>query len=157
MDDRTLICSFEVPGKLVPWSVPTVVGRSGRRGAIKEPRLVAFQADVAYRARLAMAGRKPAEGPVELLLWLWRRADPAKGERPGDWWWEATARAGSPDRTNLAKGIEDALQGVVFANDNQVVRGDAVKRLAEADGCKVVAYALADPAALRNIRTVSAS
>jgi Holliday junction resolvase RusA-like endonuclease len=36
-----------------------------------------------------------------------------------------------PDRTNYLKGFEDALQGIVYVNDSQVVDGPILKEYAD--------------------------
>ena len=135
-----VVCSFALDGELVPWSAPEVVERrtkAGRRvrGAKKNPHLEAFQAEVALRAEVAMGGKPPTGGPVELILWLWRRAP--RGRKPGDWWDKR------PEASNLLKGIEDALSGVVYADDRQVVMQRTVKKYGTADGCRIVVCSLA--------------
>jgi Holliday junction resolvase RusA-like endonuclease len=118
----TLIVRFEVPGRAVPWKVPTV---TKRRGAFKDKRLVAWQETVAEYARAAMAGREPYAGPVRL-----------------DVRFEIKRRAGSmPDRTNCLKAAEDALQGIVFTNDRLVIGGDSERVAGERDLMVVVCWA----------------
>jgi Holliday junction resolvase RusA-like endonuclease len=62
-----------------------------------------WEALVADVARLAMRGRPPLEGPVELTLRFYRQD---RRRCDGD---------------NLTKCLLDAMQGRVFENDDQVV------------------------------------
>lgn len=87
------------------------------------------EAYVRLLASQAMAGRPPLEGPLELRL-------AAIFEPPRSWSKRKTAAAlcgliqptGRPDATNVAKLIEDALNGVVYRDDAQIVRLSASKR-----------------------------
>lgn len=97
------IARFSVPGRPVPWSVPPKLRR-------KSPRLVAWQRSVRLWAGSEMAGRLPHDGPVRLHVVFHL----LRGKRPGD-------------TSNYFKGTEDALQGVVFLNDTQVVETSALR------------------------------
>jgi Holliday junction resolvase RusA-like endonuclease len=56
------------------------------------------------------------EGKVELDLYFWRRRDEYVTPQA------RTHRKHEADGTNLSKATEDALQGVLFKNDKDVVR-----------------------------------
>jgi len=96
----TLLMQIVIPERAVPWSAADV----GRGHGYKDPRLEAWQAEVAMKTGVARRVRQPYEGPVEVNV----VARFAKGP--------------IPDTTNVMKGIEDAMQGVVYANDRQVIR-----------------------------------
>ncbi len=100
-----VVC-FHVPGRPVPWSVPTVFRNGGSK---KNARLIAWQQTVGMFARLAMHGRELHAGPVEIAV-------VATIAAPRD------RRYRDPDCTNIVKAIEDALQGIVIVNDRQVCR-----------------------------------
>jgi Holliday junction resolvase RusA-like endonuclease len=99
----TEIATFRVPYRPVPWSVPNVRGRR----TVKNAPLAKWQTRVATAARLAMDGRGPYHGHVKILL-KFALVPATNGSEP-DW-------------TNLAKGAEDAIQGIVIGNDRKVVR-----------------------------------
>jgi Holliday junction resolvase RusA-like endonuclease len=98
----------------------------GRRKAIKDPSLKAWQTTVALFSRLAMAGRKPHEGPVALGLDF----DLAR------------LATSNPDTTNILKAFEDALQNICFVNDSQVVRVLMARHDREPEGVDVAVWAL---------------
>jgi Holliday junction resolvase RusA-like endonuclease len=101
--------------------------RTNGRRFFKDPNTQAFQDALALSAKVAMRGREPFAGPVELLVvsvlpvppsWSTRRRLAAlKGEiRPTD----------KPDADNLIKQM-DALNRIVWRDDAQVVDGRSVK------------------------------
>lgn len=45
-----------------------------------------------------------------------------------------------PDLTNLQKGVEDALTGIVFADDSLVVRVEATKEFVDPPGVQIELY-----------------
>lgn len=97
----THLITFMVEAHPVPWKV-------SRRGT-KPPHLVEWQKRVNDEARVAWGFNTPAhEGPVGLSMWFYL-TDPGENE------------SHLPDLTNLEKGVEDALQGVVIRNDRKVV------------------------------------
>lgn len=110
---------FHVAGRPVPWSAPHTT-RTGH--AYKGKRLVAWQKLVKDSAAVAMRGRPPHAGPVEIELTFHM----------------APSRNGScGDLSNLVKGTEDALQGVVIVNDRQVCKATMRRRKSAIDGARV--------------------
>lgn len=110
--------AFVVPGKPVPYqrTIPVTKDRYGRylrklRGVKPEPMRV-FQAKVQTCARLAGV-RMVASGPVQLFVisYLKRLPDAANS---GDW-------------DNYGKAISDALNGIAYTDDCQVVVGLTMK------------------------------
>lgn len=101
-----------------PWAVgPVGTGRkNGKVYAYIGPnaQLVAYQN--AVREQLGDREISPLVGDVELTFFFWRRLDTyltPHGRK---------AHKEEADSTNLQKGLEDALQGILFANDRSVKR-----------------------------------
>lgn len=94
------VLSFDVVGRPVPKQSFRVVGKGGYR----DPRVTAWQDLVAAAAVLAMQGRAVMTGKLiaELSFYIPER-------RKGD-------------LDNLSKGVLDALNGLVWGDDGQVVR-----------------------------------
>lgn len=126
------IACFFVPGVAIPWRPPRIV-RDGRH-SFTPAHVRRWQGVVRERAVAAMGGKAPHAGPVELGLVFTRKAPKARRE---DVWW-----AQRPDLLNLAKAVEDALNGVVYADDNQVVSHRFLKRRGEREGVAVRVMAL---------------
>ena len=96
--------SFTVPSDPIPAARPRFSGRH----AYQPARNRKYREVVQTSAREVMNGREPMTGAVEVQLSLFRRFKP-------------TARQFG-DTDNHAKGILDALNGICFADDSQVVR-----------------------------------
>lgn len=102
-------CAFLVPGEPMPWMR---AGRDGRSGRTYTPReMEEFQAKVKLCAKAS--GVMPTIGTVEVLVVSYLSVDPL-GKMAGDW-------------DNYAKNVCDALRGVAFRDDKQIVRGIGVK------------------------------
>lgn len=97
-----------------PWAVgPVGMGRRNNKPYAyvgRNQQLHAFQEAVKEELVSVMI-----EGPIELQFFFWRnRADYTTPQA-------RTARKHEADGTNMAKALEDALQGVFYKNDKDVV------------------------------------
>jgi Holliday junction resolvase RusA-like endonuclease len=113
------VLEFHVAARPIPWKAATVL-KAG--GAFKDKKLVAWQRAVATCGRMAMMGREPFAGPVEIDVTF--HLSPSKN-------------GSVPDTTNLVKALEDSLQGVVIVNDRQVCNTMARRRKATIDVARV--------------------
>lgn len=85
---------------------------------------------VAWEAKQAMAGREPMAGPLEVeftFLMPRPKSHMLRGRvRNGAPWYPI----GKPDALKLARSVEDALTGIVWWDDSQVVCEHIDKRYA---------------------------
>lgn len=106
------IVTFEVPGAPVPLDR----ARHTAAGAVyNTARVKRAKATIGLHARAAMRGRHPLAGPVKLRATFWRHRKPDA----------------APDVSNYLKLLEDALNGIAFGDDAQIVTVVAAKRRAE--------------------------
>ena len=108
--------SFHVPGEVRSWRV------SRRRGS-KDPELKRYQGKVAAFAKAA--GCKPVSlftGVVLRLDFVLRR--PLKAKH----WFPSVS-----DLTNMLKATEDALSGIAYHDNRQVIQANVRKRFAVGD------------------------
>jgi len=120
---------FHVTSAPVAWQRAGLA--KGGRHHFTRPETRAWEREVAIRGKAAMRGRPLLEGPVELVLvfllpvpasWPnWKRRAAFDGE---------VVPTAKPDFDNLAKGVSDALNGVCWADDAQVVDSFTRKRYA---------------------------
>ncbi len=107
-----------IPGKPMgePRPRATTIGGHARLYTPKES--TSYRAMVAHFVRDAMAGARPLTGPVRLTIDAFRacpKTDERKREpRPQRRW------TTKPDASNVAKIVEDALNGVAWIDDAQV-------------------------------------
>lgn len=108
--------------------------RVGKGGAYKPKEVIAWTKDAV--ARLVAAGAKLLVGDVAVAVALHPKATK-----------QGLAYARRIDLDNAIKGALDACQGVVFENDQQVVRlHAAVSFPLHNGGLTVMAWELSDPA-----------
>ncbi len=116
------MCTFSVPGthgKCRP--------RFARGRAYRDPADADWEAMVAeaYRA----AGGKRLRGPVAVTVDVYRTLPKSRPKRV-----EAEPDTARPDADNILKAVMDALNGVAYADDAQVVYALAVKHERERGG-----------------------
>ncbi len=107
--------------------------------AYTDAQTVAYEAKVAMAAKIAMDGRFPSSAPIEIMLEL-------RMQIPESWTKKkrlaasmGTVRATKkPDADNVLKGIKDAMNGIVWVDDSQVVVL-TVRKTYHADPCVIVA------------------
>lgn len=113
------VVTFEVDGRPVPWAR---AGRKGGQGSFTPKKVKKYQERVASIGAQTLAPRPLLDGPLLVdmtFYWpipktfpLWKRRAIARG---------LVHPATLPDLDNLAKGILDALNKEVWADDSQVV------------------------------------
>ena len=109
-----------------------------------DPKTRKYESSVAAVAKALMGERAPLEGPLSLSV-RFRLPVPASTSKRA----RAAMLAGEmaptkkPDLSNLLKAIEDGMNGIVFVDDAQIVRGFQTKIYAEQPGVdvRVEAYA----------------
>lgn len=131
-------CLLEVLGTPYPWRTPRW---SPHGHTYKHKELARWQRKV--REVALAVGHPPTDQPVELVMVFMfdRPASHLKkcgGLRKGKSWAPISRRCG--DLTNLFKGVEDALSGILFVDDCQVVSSHSQAKYAgegEQAGCWV--------------------
>jgi crossover junction endodeoxyribonuclease RusA len=103
--------------------VPKQSYRAVKGGGYTSPRVKDWQGTVAWRAREAMNGREPLTGPVSMRVVF------------------VLGNKRRVDLDNLNKGVSDALNGIVFVDDTQVVSLHLVKHVKPNPGVLVQVFA----------------
>lgn len=140
---------FTIPGPAVGKGRPRFARRGKFVQTFTPEKTASYESLVKLAASEAMAGRQPLYGPVSLTVaiqvtppasWSRKRRSLALGGE--------MAPTGKPDVSNVLKAIEDALNGIAYADDAQICRIAASKRYAETPGVTVwVRKALLPPVA----------
>lgn len=113
---------FTIPGEPVGKARARITIAGGRAHAYTPAKTAAYEQLVAVYAAAAMKNAPLLEHPVRLHLGIYckvpgswskkRKADALAGiERPGK----------KPDLSNILKSVEDAMNGIVYADDAQIV------------------------------------
>jgi len=138
------LVEFSVPGVPAPAGSKRAVtagGKTGGRVLLVDAsrRSKPWKLDVAAAALQAMGDQPPLEGPLALAVeFAFTRPKAHQGARG----LTAVGRrspypATRPDATKLLRAVEDALTGIVWRDDAQVVWQFALKRWRERPGCAV--------------------
>lgn len=118
--------------------VPAARGRPAFATIYTDEDTRKYEAAVAKIAALAMRGRKPFQGPLSVSI-RFRLPLPqslSKRDRAALLAGEE-AYLGRADLTNYAKAIEDGLNGVVWADDVQIVRLFLTKAASDKPGVDI--------------------
>lgn len=134
---------FNVPGQPVGKGRPRI-GKVGAHARMFTPaKTVSYESTVACSAQQAMQGRGLIEGPVKVLMRM-TLVIPASWSRKK----QEQALAGQirpttkPDADNVIKAIFDAINGVVWRDDVQVVELGLSKVYGAVPGVSVQVYPL---------------
>jgi len=111
--------------------------RFGRPFIPKEHAIHGYKKAVIKAAKIAMTGRKRLEGPltVGVLFVVGRTKEKSNPKFQNLPIWQPAR----PDLDNFKKSTWDALKGVVWADDSQVVQDDGMKIMA-GSGANLGAY-----------------
>lgn len=114
--------TITVPGEPVAKGRPRITTRGGYARAYTPKKTRDYEALVAAEARKVMGRRKPLEGALAVV---------ATAYMPVPASWSKTKKLAAvvqtimptsrPDLTNIVKAAEDALNGVVWVDDSQIV------------------------------------
>lgn len=102
--------------------------RFGKGSIFTPERTRKYEAIVKNEAEKAMAGRAPFDGPVGVRCQFCFNVPKKGAESAGEW------RVERPDLDNLLKAVTDAMNGIVYNDDSQIVMTLATKKRESYDG-----------------------
>lgn len=143
-----MMTTFTIPGQPVPKGRPKFARRGAHVVAYTPQKTASYENLVKLAASTAMQGIEPTARPVALSVTL-------NLQIPASWSNKrrAAAVAGTicatkkPDADNVLKGIKDGCNGIVWADDAQVVRIMIEKRYSETPSAVVHVVEVAGEAA----------
>jgi Holliday junction resolvase RusA-like endonuclease len=117
----TTLIEFTIPGPAVPQGRPRA-GRNGRKIVMYDPK-----ESKEYKRYVSLIARQHApktllEGPLSVRMKIYREIPKSTTKKDRALIFEGIKRPiTKPDGTNYAKGIEDALNGIIYKDDSQIV------------------------------------
>jgi Holliday junction resolvase RusA-like endonuclease len=111
-----------IPGEVVPQLRPRFARHGNYVQTYDPEKCRNYKAYVRMLAAQKMT-EKPIEGPVEVWIRVYRQPPTSWSKAKTTWAITGTIRPTTkPDLTNLVKGIKDAVKGIIWRDDAQVVR-----------------------------------
>ena len=134
----TLIVTFEVEGDPVPKSRPRFARRGNFVQTYTDAKTIDYETHVAMKARQAIGASEPLQGALTVFLYL-RYTIPASYSKKRK---EACLRGveypKKIDIDNVYKSITDAMNGIVYMDDSQIVETHITKVYAETAGANIM-------------------
>lgn len=118
-----LICEFTVAGKPASRGSKRAFlsKKTGKINLVDGKNSYRYMKDITACAKAAMNGRPPVDGPV-LLEWVAHFKRPKSHYRKNGLREDAPREyTQTPDCSKVVRGIEDALSGVCYLDDKQVI------------------------------------
>src|SRR5690625_167377 len=116
-----MITEFIIPGQAVPQGRPRAGKRRGKIIMYDPQESKDYKHYVALIAR-QHAPKIPYEGEISMIIKIYRDIPKSTTKRKRELYNAGLLRpVVKPDNTNYAKGIEDALNGIVYKDDSQIV------------------------------------
>jgi Holliday junction resolvase RusA-like endonuclease len=113
---------FSVPGEPRGKCRPRAVIRGAHAGVYTDSKTVAYESLIALAAKAAMQGREPYAGPVRLHLEIWMSVPAsASRKRQAEMLADTVTPTKKPDACNVLAAAQDGMNGIVYADDKQVV------------------------------------
>ena len=121
----TFMTIFNVYGEPVPKKRPRFT-RTGRTYTPKET--MAYEAEVARMAKSAMGSSEPLETPVAVYIYVNYAVPASYTKKRTEACLKRLERPKRHDLDNVAKAVLDAMNGIVYVDDVQVVSLHVTKR-----------------------------
>jgi Holliday junction resolvase RusA-like endonuclease len=134
----TLIIQFTVDGDPIPKGRPRFARRGKFVQTYTDAKTIDYETHVAMRARHAIGATEPLKGALSVFLYL-RYTIPASYSKKR----KEACLAGLEypkriDIDNVYKSITDAMNGIVYLDDSQIVEAHIKKVYAEESGANIM-------------------
>lgn len=123
---------IEVPGPAVAQGRPRATAALGHVKLYDPPKSRAYKQTVAIYARQAMGQKLPTQMPVSCKLWIYREIPKSDSKKRRSL--KASGKilpTVKPDVDNVFKAITDACTGIVWHDDNQIVKAHIIKKYSD--------------------------
>ena len=134
----TLIVTFEVEGDPVPKGRPRVARRGQFVQTYTDAKTIDYETHVAMKARQAIGASEPLKGALTVFLYLRYGVPTSYSKKRKEACLLGLEYPKKQDIDNVYKSITDAMQGIVFLNDSQIVEAHIKKVYHETAGANVM-------------------
>jgi Holliday junction resolvase RusA-like endonuclease len=133
-----LIVNFEIPGDPVPKGRPRFARRGQFVQTYTDSKTLEYETLVGFKARMAIGSSEPLKGHLTVYLYL-RYAVPASySKKRVEACLNGLEYPKRVDLDNCYKSITDAMNGIVYVDDSQIVEAHILKCYALEPGANVM-------------------
>jgi len=134
----TLIIQFTVDGDPVPKGRPRFARRGKFVQTYTDAKTIDYETHVAMKARQAIGATEPLQGPLSVFLYLRYAIPPSYSKKRKEACLAGLEFPKRIDIDNVYKSITDAMNGIVYLDDSQIVEAHIKKVYAEDAGANVM-------------------
>jgi Holliday junction resolvase RusA-like endonuclease len=133
-----LIVTFEVEGDPVPKSRPRFARRGNFVQTYTDAKTIDYETHVAMKARQAIGASEPLQGALTVFLYLRYAVPPSYSKKRKEACLRGVEYPKKIDLDNVYKSITDAMNGIVYTDDSQIVEAHITKVYAETAGANIM-------------------
>ena len=134
----TLIVTFEVEGDPVPKGRPRFARRGQFVQTYTDAKTIDYETHVAMKARQAIGASEPLKGALTVFLYLRYAVPPSYSKKRKEACLRGVEYPKKVDIDNVYKSITDAMQGIIYKNDSQIVEAHILKCYSLEPGANVM-------------------
>ena len=134
----SLVVTFTVDGDPVPKGRPRFARRGQFVQTYTDAKTIDYETHVAMKARQAIGASEPLEGALTVFLYLRYTIPVSYSKKRKEACLAGLEFPKKVDIDNVYKSITDAMQGIVYDNDSQIVEAHIKKVYAEDAGANVM-------------------
>ena len=133
-----LIVNFEVPGDPVPKGRPRFARRGTFVQTYTDSKTIEYETRVATKARMAIGSSEPLKGHLTVFLYLRYTVPASYSKKRKEACLNGLEYPKRIDLDNCYKSITDAMNGIVYVDDSQIVEAHILKCYAEEPGANIM-------------------
>ena len=134
----TLVVTFEVEGNPIPKSRPRFARRGQFVQTYTDVKTIDYETHVAMKARQAIGASEPLQGALTVFLYLRYAVPPSYSKKRKEACLRGVEYPKKIDIDNVYKSITDAMNGIVYTDDSQIVEAHITKVYAETAGANIM-------------------
>ena len=134
----TLVVTFTVDGDPVPKGRPRFARRGQFVQTYTDAKTIDYETQVAMRARHAIGSTKPLEGALSVFLYLRYTVPASYSKKRKEACLNGLEYPKRIDIDNVYKSVTDAMNGIVYLDDSQIVEAHIKKVYAEESGANIM-------------------
>ena len=134
----TLVVTFSVDGDPVPKGRPRFARRGQFVQTYTDSKTLEYETLVGFKARQAIGASEPFKGALTVFLYLRFAIPPSYSKKRKEACLAGLEYPKRIDIDNVYKSVTDAMNGIVYVDDSQIIEAHIKKVYAEESGANVM-------------------